>query len=109
MDRIVLMVSYTYRCGLPKKKELFFFFEILNAATFRQQLVNFVPLVTSVEDAQEEKKAIERHKKQRKPGLAKLAGVNIAFSHKGFVKVRRFSRIRPSSILTQSSFLIDED
>ena len=89
-----LMVSYAYRCGLPKKKELFSFFEILNVAAFRQQLVEFVPLVTNVDDAKEEKKAIERHKKERKPGspvLIKLSGINIAFSHKGFAKVRRFS------------------
>ena len=72
-------------------KQLFFFFEILDAATFRQGLVKFVPYITSVDDAQKERKTIEDHKKQRKPGLVKLSGVNIAFSHKGFVKVRRFS------------------
>ena len=72
-------------------KELFFFFEILDAATFRQQLVKFVPLVTSVIDAQKERKTIEDHKKRGKHGLLTLFGVNIAFSHKGFVKVRRFS------------------
>lgn len=82
------MVSYAYRCGLPKKKELFFFFEILDATKFRKQLVEFAPFVTSVKDAEDERKAIERHKKQRSPGLVKLSGVNIAFSHKGFVKVR---------------------
>lgn len=80
------MISYAYSGGLQKKTELFFFFEILDAATFRQQLVNFVPLVTSANDALEQRKAIDNHKKQKKPGLVKLAGVNIAFSHKGFVK-----------------------
>jgi hypothetical protein len=72
-------------------KELFFFFEILNVAAFRHQLVRFVPLVTSVADAQKERKTIEDHKRQKKPGLVKLSGVNIAFSHKGFVRVRTFS------------------
>jgi hypothetical protein len=85
------MFSYAHRGGLVKMKELFFFFEVLDAATFRQQLVEFVPLVTSVTDGQKERKTIEDHKKRRSPGLVKLSGVNIAFSHKGFVKVRRFS------------------
>lgn len=88
------MVLHAYSCGLIKKKELFFFFEILDAPKFRKQLVDFVPLVTNVKVAMEQKKAVERHKKQRSPGsprLIRLAGVNIAFSHKGFVKVRRIS------------------
>jgi len=72
------MVSYAYRGGLVKIKELFFFFEILDAATFRQQLVKLVPHITSVIDAQEERKAVRDHKKQRKPGFAKVVGINIA-------------------------------
>jgi hypothetical protein len=72
-------------------RQLFFFFEILDAATFRQRLVKFVPYITSVTEAQQERKTVEDHKKQKKPGLVKLSGVNIAFSHKGFEKVRRFS------------------
>ena len=85
------MVLYVYRKGLPKIQELFFFFEILDATAFRKQLVNFVPLVTSVDGAQKQRKTIEDHKKKRGDGYTKPVGFNIAFSHKGFVKVRRFS------------------
>ena len=85
------MVLYVYRKGLTKILELFFFFEISDPAAFRQQLVEFVPLVTSVDGAQKQRKTIEDHKKKGGLGYAKSVGVNIAFSHKGFVKVRRFS------------------
>ena len=74
-----------------KIKELFFFFEVLDAATFRQQLVKLVPHIKSVVDSQKDRKTVRDHKKQRKPGLVEVVGVNIAFSHKGFVKVRRIS------------------
>ena len=70
-----------------KIKELFFFFEVLDAATFRQQLVKLVPHIKSVVDSQKDRKTVRDHKKQRKPGLVKVVGVNNAFSHKGFVKV----------------------
>ena len=87
----MVSLAYAYRGGLPKKKELFIFFEILDvASTFRKRLVKFVPLITSVSDVQKGRKTIEEHRKQKKPGLVKLFGVNIAFSRKGFVKVRRF-------------------
>ena len=85
------MVSYTYRGGLVKMKEHFFFFEVLDATAFRQQLLKLVPHIKSVVDAQKDRKTVRDHKKQRKPGLVKMVAVNIAFSHKGFVKVRKIS------------------
>ena len=90
-NRAVLMVSYAYRGGLVKMKELFYFFEILDAATFRQQLVKLVPDIKNVIDAQKDRKTVKDHKKAKKPGLVKMVAVNIAFSHKGFVKVRKIS------------------
>jgi len=80
----------------------------LDAATFRQQLVKLVPHITSVVDAENERKAAKDHKKQRKPGLVKMVGVNIAFSHKGFVKMG----INDSSLTTEGTrdpFLVGQE
>jgi len=73
--------------GLVKEKQLFYFFEILDAATFRQQLVTFVPHITNVTKAVEQRNDIKRHKKKGELGLLKELGVNIAFSHTGFEKM----------------------
>ena len=72
-------------------KEHFFFFEVLDATAFRQQLLKLVPHIKSVVDSQKDRGTVRDHKRQRKPGLVRVVGVNIAFSHKGFVKVRRIS------------------
>ncbi|KAH6902594.1 peroxidase TAP [Coprinopsis sp. MPI-PUGE-AT-0042] len=70
--------------GLPKKTELYYFFQILKADRFRQDLAKFVPLVKTAQGVIEDRKRIEDHKKKNKPGLVPVVGINIAFSHLGF-------------------------
>ncbi|KAH6902595.1 peroxidase TAP, partial [Coprinopsis sp. MPI-PUGE-AT-0042] len=70
--------------GLPKKTELCYFFQILKADRFRQDLAKFAPLVKTVQGVIEDRKRIEDHKKKNKPGLVPVVGINIAFSHLGF-------------------------
>ena len=77
------------RSGLPKKTQLYIFFDIANVNDFRHRLVSFIPQIKTVAGVLTDRKAIEEHKKNKVPGLLKLIGVNISFSHKGFVKVRK--------------------
>jgi len=95
IDSAVLKVSC--RSGLPKKTQLYIFFDIVNVAQFRKDLVHFIPLIKTVAQVLKDRKAIDDHKKKKLPGLIPLVGVNISFSHKGFVKVRKISQIRQSS------------
>jgi len=93
--------------GLVKMKELFYFFQISNAATFRQQLVKYVPHITNVTKAQEQRNEIKDRKKKGEHGLCEILGVNIAFSHKGFDKMG----IDDSSLTTEGradSFLVGQ-
>ena len=85
--RAVLTVSC--RSGLPKKTQLYIFFQIADVTKFRQDLVRFIPLITTVAQVLKDRDAIEDHKKKKLPGLLTLVGVNISISHKGFVKVRK--------------------
>ncbi|KAF8804039.1 Dyp-type peroxidase, partial [Phlegmacium glaucopus] len=50
-------------------------------------LVTFIPLIKTVAQVLQDRKAIEDHKKKKLPGLVPLVGVNIAISHKGFAKL----------------------
>jgi hypothetical protein len=45
-----------------------------------------------------DRQAIDDHKKKKLPGLITLVGVNISFSHKGFVEVRKLGHIMQSKI-----------
>ncbi|KAF8344609.1 hypothetical protein F5887DRAFT_1062028 [Amanita rubescens] len=75
--------------GLPKKTETKFFFQILNVPNFRKQLQKVIPLITTVTQVLKDQDAIDKHKKKPypKPELIPLWGVNISFSHFGFVKL----------------------
>ncbi|KAF5319216.1 hypothetical protein D9619_008724 [Psilocybe cf. subviscida] len=73
--------------GLPKKTQLYVFFDITDVARFRKDLNKFIPLVKTVAGVLEDRKAIDDHKKKKLPGLLTLSGVNISFSHQGFVKL----------------------
>jgi hypothetical protein len=75
------------RSGLPKKTQTYFFFQITDVKLFRSQLVQFTPLVKTVAQVLKDRKAIEDHKKKGDGTLLTMTGVNIAFSHIGFVKV----------------------
>ena len=87
MHRALLTVSS--RSGLPKKTQLYIFFEIVDVPKFQQDLVQFIPLITTVAQVLKDRDAIDDHKKKKLTGLMTLVGVNISFSHLGFVKVRR--------------------
>ncbi|KAG6841173.1 hypothetical protein C0991_001098 [Blastosporella zonata] len=71
--------------GLPKKTQTYFFFQITNVKVFRSQLSHFVPLVKTTAQVLKDRKDIEDHKRNGDKTLIKMVGVNIAFSHKGFV------------------------
>jgi Dyp-type peroxidase family len=75
--------------GLPKKTETKFFFQIVNVTSFRKQLQDVIPLITTVAKVLKDRDAIDKHKKKPypKPELIPLWGVNISFSHFGFVKL----------------------
>jgi hypothetical protein len=87
------MLTVSCRSGLPKKTQLYIFFEIVDVEKFRKDLVRFIPLIKTVAGVLKDRQAIDDHKKKKLPGLVKLVGVNISFSHKGFVKVRKMSQI----------------
>ncbi|GLB42844.1 putative peroxidase [Lyophyllum shimeji] len=73
--------------GLPKKTQTYFFFQITDVKLFRSQLVKFIPLVKTVAGVLKDRKAIEDHKRKGDKTLITMVGVNIAFSHKGFVTI----------------------
>ena len=81
------MLTVSCRSGLPKKTQLYIFFDIVNVTEFRHNLVSFIPLIKTVAGVLKDRDAIDDHKKKKLPGLITLDGVNISFSHKGFVKV----------------------
>jgi len=73
--------------GLPKKTQLYIFFEIADVANFKKALVSFIPLITTVTQVLKDRKAIEDHKRKKLPGYITLVGVNFSLSHQGFVKL----------------------
>ncbi|OBZ72595.1 Dye-decolorizing peroxidase msp1 [Grifola frondosa] len=79
--------------GLPKKTQTYVFFQIDdNVSAFRTQLSKLVPLITSTSQVLNDHAQILANKqaaaeKGRKPTLLTLAGINIAFSHTGLVKM----------------------
>ena len=77
------------RSGLPKKTQLYIFFDIVDVAKFRKELVHFIPLIKTVAGVLKDRQDIDDHKKKKLPWLIPMVGVNISFSHKGFVKVRK--------------------
>ena len=84
-NRALLTISC--RSGLPKKTQLYIFFDIVDVTEFRHNLVSFIPLIKTVAGVLKDRDAIDDHKKKKCPGLITMVGVNISFSHKGFVKV----------------------
>lgn len=73
--------------GFQRKTESFYFFQITDAKLFRKQLGAFIPLVKTVAQVLKDRKAVRDHKQNGKETLLTLVGVNIAFSHQGFVKL----------------------
>ena len=94
------VLTMPYRSGLPKKTQLYIFFDIADVTKFKQNLIRFIPQITTVTQVLKDRKAIEEHKKQKLPGLITLVGVNISFSHQGFVKVRKIDQIMRKKNLT---------
>ena len=86
-NRAALTVSC--RSGLPKKTQLYFFFDIVDVKEFKHRLLAFIPKIKTVAGVLKDRKKIDEHKKNKCPGWLKLVGVNISISHKGFVKVRK--------------------
>jgi Dyp-type peroxidase family len=80
--------------GLPKKTETFVFFQIdeYRIHEFRRQLARLVPLITTNAQVLNDREKIAQNKKsavEQKvvPPLLKMSGVNLAFTHKGLVKM----------------------
>ncbi|KAH9941342.1 peroxidase TAP [Amylocystis lapponica] len=79
--------------GLPKRTQTYVFFQIDdNVTAFRTQLSQLVPLITTTAQVVRDQQKIAQNKKAAaekgvEPGLIKLSGVNIAFSHTGLVKL----------------------
>jgi len=73
--------------GLPKKTQFYIFFAVADTKKFRADLNKFIPLIKTVEGVLKDRDAIYDHKKKKLPGLVQMVGVNIAFSHKGFVRL----------------------
>ncbi|KAG6810025.1 hypothetical protein H0H92_013639 [Tricholoma furcatifolium] len=71
--------------GLVKNTQTYFFFQITDVKLFRSQLAKFVPLVKTTTQALKDRQDIDDHKRKGNKSLLKIVGVNIAFSHKGFV------------------------
>lgn len=79
------------RPGLPKKYQIFWFFQITDAGTFKPSLGKLMDdkILTSSADAQNHRKKIHEVKTSQPGTLHELASVNIAFSFKGMQKVRK--------------------
>lgn len=73
--------------GLPKKTQSYIFFQIVDVTKFRADLARFVPFVKTVAGVLKDRDLIKEHKKKGHKTLIPLVGVNIAFSHLGFVKL----------------------
>ncbi|KAF9476134.1 peroxidase TAP [Pholiota conissans] len=73
--------------GLPKKTQFYITFNVVDVAKFKKDLNKFIPLIKTVAGVLKDRQAIDDHKKKKLPGLVPLTGVNIAFSHLGFVKL----------------------
>ena len=82
-----IVIECHYRSGLPKKTQLYIFFQIVDVTKFRADLARFVPLIKTVAGVLKDRDLIKKHKKKGHKTLIPLVGVNIAFSHLGFVKV----------------------
>ncbi|KAH6884653.1 peroxidase TAP [Coprinopsis sp. MPI-PUGE-AT-0042] len=89
--------------GLAKNSELYYFFQITDVKKFRRDLNQVIPLVKSVEGAIWDRQRIDEHKREGKPGLVPVSGINIAFSHLGFQKMG----IDDSSLIDNSLVGID--
>jgi len=88
-----IAIERRYRSGLPKKTQSYIFFQIVDVKKFKADLARFVPLVKTVAGVLEDRHLIKEHKKKGHKTLIPLVGVNIAFSHLGFVKVNVFQQI----------------
>ncbi|KAL9118951.1 MAG: hypothetical protein Q9187_004496, partial [Circinaria calcarea] len=78
--------------GLPKRTQTYYFFQIDDARVqqFREQLAKLVPLITTTGQAMSDRQKIADNKKNArdgKPPLLTMSGVNLAFTHKGLVKL----------------------
>lgn len=69
--------------GLPKKTQTYIFFQIVDGKKFVQDLKELIPLIKTVEQVLKDRDDIAKHKKEKKPGLIKMVGVNISLSYTG--------------------------
>ncbi|KDQ59140.1 hypothetical protein JAAARDRAFT_57097 [Jaapia argillacea MUCL 33604] len=84
--------------GLPKRTETCIFFKISDDVdAFRKHLFQLIPHITTVSQVQKDQNAIKEHRRQNQPGLFPLAGLNIAFSQAGLVKLGVTDDIKDSA------------
>lgn len=85
------MLIYLQRVGLAKKTETYLFFEIVgDVSGFRKQLALILPSITSATQVSQHKDQISKNKQEHTtPELLKISAVNLLFTHRGIVKVRR--------------------
>lgn len=84
------------------------FFQITNVQKFRSDLKSFVPLVKTAAGVLQDRQAISNHKKSGATGLLTMVGVNIAFSHHGFVQVCRARVLYHKMLINLEQMKIDD-
>jgi hypothetical protein len=78
--------------GLPKRVELFFFFQIADGRVrdFCRSLKQVAKEISHVDNTAQMRKDINDNKAERKEGdIVEMAGANIAFSWRGLQKVSK--------------------
>ena len=73
--------------GFPKRVQTFLFLVINDAASFKKELKELIPLITTTAQIQQSRKDIANHKASNQSGLLKTLGINIAFTKSGLAKV----------------------
>jgi hypothetical protein len=86
--RYLTPVLTCYSLGLPKKVERFMFYEILDVLRFRRNLIDLLPMVTTMRQVINDRDAIKEAKRAGRTDLLPISGTNIAFSQIGLRKVR---------------------
>jgi hypothetical protein len=80
---------FLYRTlGLVKKAEGFLFFHINDVPGFKNLLPDFADEVTNASQAIKNRLRVYEHRRKGNKAPIEMVGVNIAFSYRGFVRVR---------------------
>ncbi|KAF5347724.1 hypothetical protein D9756_010307 [Leucocoprinus leucothites] len=90
--------------GLPKKTQTFMFFKINNGKRFVTDLAKLAPLIKTVAQSLQDREAIDKHKKEKKPGLIKLVGANISLTSTGLQAVGLSGTAIANTSLTEPVF-----